>query len=71
MALVSTAVPLMVLVSTVVPAEFAAGLDAAGAAGLLCAGVLVELDELAQAATASTAVASAAAPNIGRIPSPP
>src|ERR1700746_2672097 len=52
-ALVSTFVPLMVVLISVVPDEPAAGLDAPTAGGLL-----LELAELPQAAMASAAAAS-------------
>ena len=53
--LVSTCVPLNVVLFSVVPDEPAAGLDAAAAGGLL-----LELAEFPQAAMASTAAASPA-----------
>ena len=60
--LVSTVVPLIVVLLSMLPDELAAGLDAPAAGGLL-----LELAELPQAAIASTAVASAAALHIFRI----
>jgi hypothetical protein len=60
--LVSTFVPLIVVLINVLPDELAAGLDAPAAGG-----VLLELAELPQAAIASTAAANAAAPNIPRM----
>jgi hypothetical protein len=60
--LASTAVPLIVVLISVVPDELAAGLDAPAAGGLL-----LELAELPQAAIASTAATSAAAPHIPRM----
>jgi hypothetical protein len=59
--LVSTLAPLIVVLVSVLPDELAAGLDAPAAGGLL------ELAELPQAAMASTAAASAAAPHILRM----
>jgi hypothetical protein len=61
-ALVSTAVPFIVALFSVVADEPAAGLDAPAAGG-----ALLELAELPQAAIASTAAASPAAPQIFRI----
>ena len=61
-ALVSTVVPLIVVLFRVVADELAAGLDAPAAGG-----VLLELAVLAQAAIASSAAASPAALHIFRI----
>jgi hypothetical protein len=61
-ALVSTFVPLIVVLIRVLPDELAAGLDVPAAGGLL-----LELAELPQAAIASVAAASAAAPHIPRM----
>jgi hypothetical protein len=60
--LVRTFVPLIVVLISVLPDEPAAGLDAPAAGGLL-----LELAELPQAAIASTAAASPAAPHILRM----
>jgi hypothetical protein len=57
----------MVLSISVVPEALAAGLDDEPAAGVLLEVVVVELDELAHAATASTAAARLAAVNSFRI----